>query len=332
MAQYSDEVWVALRSVWESTHKITWAKLIEVVGELMGCEMPALSVITRRAKQQKWTKDSKLSLEQLTAKELNQLLVDNGVNVKGIHECKTVNVKNENTENNQEVISNSKNENVKNNKNKSLKNNEKDEKCKKSDNENVKKGKNVKNESENVKDDEMGIVTIGEIPFIDGKKHTKKFHLNSAIVIRNTRNNLARLSDCITDTFEALAVVRDEIASLDLNDIGEKEAQSIKFKMAVTSQFIEQNLKQSITLANAAKTESLFWGFELEELKDKEEQQAKRTAVMNSSMERLAEAKRIMAEGKQRAIDRIDEIQQLNQQLEEDGEFSDGEQVVYEED
>lgn len=324
MAQYSDEVWVALRSVWEATHKITWAKLIEVVGKRMGCEMPALSVITRRAKQQKWTKDSKLSLEQLTAKELNQILVDNGVNVNGIHECKNINVKNENLESNQGVSGNSKNENVKTNKNKSLKNKGKDEKCKKSDNENVKK-------DENVKDDEMGIVTIGKIPFIDGKKHTKKFHLNSAIVIRNTRNNLARLSDCITDTFEGLAVVRNEIASLDLNNITEEQAQSIKFKMAVTSQFIEQNLKQSITLANTAKTEALYWGFEIEELKDKEEQQAKRTAVMNNHMERLAEAKRKMAEGKQEAINRIDSIQQLNRQLEEDGEFADGEQVAYEE-
>lgn len=46
---------------------------------------------------------------------------------------------------------------------------------------------------------------------------------------------------------------------MDVMTAGEAEINAIKFKMSVTSQMIEQNLKQSITIANVARTEAMFW-------------------------------------------------------------------------
>ena len=78
----------------------------------------------------------------------------------------------------------------------------------------------------------------------------------------------------------------------------------LKFKMGLISQIVDLNVKQSITLANIAKSEALFWGFEVEELKDQSEVQAKRSATISDAEERMRIAKEKMATDKKAAFAR----------------------------
>jgi len=64
--------------------------------------------------------------------------------------------------------------------------------------------------------------------------------------------------------------IRDEVLQIDINGPVTEEAEQIisnlKFKMGLISQIVDLNVKQSITLANIARSEAMFWGFELEDL------------------------------------------------------------------
>lgn len=53
---YSNEVWVAIKTLWESVPKISLTDLRNQVGETMGCSMPTESVIARKIKDKKWKK------------------------------------------------------------------------------------------------------------------------------------------------------------------------------------------------------------------------------------------------------------------------------------
>ena len=53
---YPDEVWVAIKTLWESVPKITLPEVRRQVGEAMDCETPSEQVIGRKIKAQKWKK------------------------------------------------------------------------------------------------------------------------------------------------------------------------------------------------------------------------------------------------------------------------------------
>lgn len=221
---YSDEVWNMLRLVWESSPKITWQALADQVSEKLGREVPASSVIRRRAISEGWKKNIS-SLVGKDAKSLNDEIEKQGGH-KNSHDNDPV--KSDTQKNDSECQNDIKN-----------------------DNQRSKKSKTKINDVV-IYDSE----SAGREKLIHDIKERK---LSAAKVVRKTRNNLAKLSHFITDTLDSLGGVRDELQSMDVMTAGEAEINAIKFKMSVTSQMIEQNLKQSITIANVARTEAMFW-------------------------------------------------------------------------
>ena len=67
---YPQEVWDRLKKVFETSPKLTWQQLVDLVGEEMGCDMPSASVVRRKALAEKWKKRTK-SLVKKSARELN---------------------------------------------------------------------------------------------------------------------------------------------------------------------------------------------------------------------------------------------------------------------
>ena len=53
---YPNEVWVALKALWESVPKISLTEVRNQVGDSMKCSMPTESVIARKIKDKKWKK------------------------------------------------------------------------------------------------------------------------------------------------------------------------------------------------------------------------------------------------------------------------------------
>lgn len=53
---YSDEVWLAIRTLWESVPKISWREVLEQVGAALRAEMPSPSVCRRRSQREGWQK------------------------------------------------------------------------------------------------------------------------------------------------------------------------------------------------------------------------------------------------------------------------------------
>ena len=102
----------------------------------------------------------------------------------------------------------------------------------------------------------------------------------------------------------SLESVRKDLQDLDLATASEDDIGMIKFKMAITSQMIEQNVKQSISIANVAKIDAMFWGLTEEDLKDQSEVQAKRSATIAGAEERMRIAKEKMATDKKAAFAR----------------------------
>ena len=146
----------------------------------------------------------------------------------------------------------------------------------------------------------------------DSDDRVQKTKLTSASIIKKNRYRLAGLGELAGDTIDSVIHIRDEVLQIDINGPITEETEQIfknvKFKMGLISQIVELNVKQSITLANIARSEALFWGFELEDLKDLSEVQARRTAVVSDAERKLQEAKEKMKEGKRAAFQRKLEI------------------------
>ena len=259
---YSQEIWDRLKAVYESSPKITWQKLVDQVGEELGCEMPSPSVVRRKAIAEKWKKCTK-NLVKKTARELN-------TEIKKLTRKKTSQESSQSTEN-------------------------------KGDNSSQ---NNVKNPS-----------NIAEI-WGQKSKPENEFskadfnRLTSAQIIKQNRYRLANLGELAGDTITSVIHIRDEVLKLDVSNLDPEDKEAIniinglKFKMGLISQIVDLNVKQSITLANIAKSEALFWGFELEELKDQTEVQSKRSAVIAGAEEKLRLAKEKMAADKKAAFAR----------------------------
>lgn len=259
---YSQEIWDRLKAVYESSPKITWQKLVDQVGEELGCEMPSPSVVRRKAIAEKWKKCTK-NLVKKTARELN-------TEIKKMTRKKTSQESSQSTENKGDSSSQN----------------------------------NVKNPS-----------NIAEIwgqkskPENDFSKADFN-RLTSAQIIKQNRYRLANLGELAGDTITSVIHIRDEVLKLDVSNLDPEDKEAIniinglKFKMGLISQIVDLNVKQSITLANIAKSEALFWGFELEELKDQTEVQSKRSAVIAGAEEKLRLAKEKMAADKKAAFAR----------------------------
>jgi hypothetical protein len=146
----------------------------------------------------------------------------------------------------------------------------------------------------------------------DSDDRVQKTKLTSASIIKKNRYRLAGLGELAGDTIDSVIHIRDEVLQIDINGPITEETEhifkNVKFKMGLISQIVELNVKQSITLANIARSEALFWGFELEDLKDLSEVQARRTAVVSDAERKLEEAKAKMKEGKRAAFQRKLEI------------------------
>lgn len=280
---YPDEVWAFLRSTWESSPKITWAALAQTAQDELGIDVPSPSVICRRSKSEKWQKAVKKAVKKSNKSLARETVkkTTESVSKMGSSRVKngTHNAKNSNTENDIENHEKSDTQRVKN-----------DVKL-------VKFDSQKEQESEKFKNSE----------------------LTALKVVKKTRDNLAKLSDFARDTLDSLTHVRDELQNMDFQTATEDEVQAIKFKMGITSQMIEQNLKQSITLTNLAKSEAMFWGLEFDELKDKQEQQARRTAVMNASNDKLEQAKLEMERTKKAQFLKQLEIIEMARDIEQSG-------------
>lgn len=259
---YSQEIWDRLKLVYESSPKITWQKLVDQVGEELGCEMPSPSVVRRKAIAEKWKKCTK-NLVKKTARELNS-------EIKKLTSKMTSQKEIQSTENKEENDSQ----------------------------------KSVKNPS--------NIAEIWGQKSKSDKGFTKADlnRLTSAQIIQQNRHRLADLGQLAGDTITSVIHIRDEVLKLDVSNLDPEDQEAIKiinglkFKMGLISQIVDLNVKQSITLANIAKSEALFWGFEMEELKDQSEIQAKRSAAIDGAEERMKIAKEKMATDKKAAFAR----------------------------
>lgn len=259
---YSQEIWDRLKLVYESSPKITWQKLVDQVGEELGCEMPSPSVVRRKAIAEKWKKCTK-NLVKKTARELNN-------EIKKLTRKKTSQESTQSSEN---------------------------------------KGEN---------DSQNNVKNPSNIVDIWGQKSKEKNEfskaglnrLTSAQIIQNNRYRLADLGQLAGDTITSVIHIRDEVLQLDISNLNAEDAEALKiinglkFKMGLISQIVDLNVKQSITLANIAKSEALFWGFEIEELKDQSEVQSKRSAVVSGAEERMRLAKEKMTTDKKAAFAR----------------------------
>lgn len=262
--EYPAEIWARLREVWETSPKITWDNLVKQVGEELGCDVPSGSVVRRKSLTEKWKKKAK-GLVKKNARELNK-------EIKKL----TNDLTSQNDSQNNSQDDDIQTENA--------------------------SQKSVKNQSEIV-------VRNGQNQQNTQQKNTTYInHLTAATIIKKNRARLADLGDLAGDTITSVIHIRDEVINLDLEGLDEAATDlalnKIKFKMGLINQVVELNMKQSITLSNIAKAEAIFWGLEIEDLKDQSEMQSRRTAVIEDSSAKLAAAREQMALKKKEAFKR----------------------------
>ncbi|MGE3921084.1 MAG: hypothetical protein AB7F64_09190 [Gammaproteobacteria bacterium] len=53
---YPDDVWEAIKLIWESMPKISWAEVLRQVAQSMQCEVPSISTVSERRNAEKWVK------------------------------------------------------------------------------------------------------------------------------------------------------------------------------------------------------------------------------------------------------------------------------------
>ncbi|HID0299582.1 TPA: hypothetical protein ACXAV0_002553 [Acinetobacter baumannii] len=133
-----------------------------------------------------------------------------------------------------------------------------------------------------------------------GRSTVNENYLKSALVVKNNRIRAHKLGELITDTIDSVIHIRDEV--LNLNNPTEDELALVKFKMGLISQVVDLNVKQSISISNIARTEAMFWGLDVDDLKDQSEVQARRSSVISGAEERMAIAKANMKKTKEEAF------------------------------
>ncbi|EGY5284138.1 MULTISPECIES: hypothetical protein [Acinetobacter calcoaceticus/baumannii complex] len=135
-----------------------------------------------------------------------------------------------------------------------------------------------------------------------GRSTVNENYLKSALVVKNNRIRAHKLGELITDTIDSVIHIRDEV--LNLNNPTEEQLALVKFKMGLICQVVDLNVKQSISISNIARTEAMFWGLDVDDLKDQSEVQARRSSVISGAEERMAIAKANMKKKKEEAFKR----------------------------
>ncbi|MFH3965092.1 hypothetical protein WDA57_20805 [Acinetobacter nosocomialis] len=133
-----------------------------------------------------------------------------------------------------------------------------------------------------------------------GRSTVNENYLKSALVVKNNRIRAHKLGELITDTIDSVIHIRDEV--LNLNNPTEEQLALVKFKMGLICQVVDLNVKQSISISNIARTEAMFWGLDVDDLKDQSEVQARRSSVISGAEERMAIAKANMKKKKEEAF------------------------------
>ncbi|CAM0661154.1 hypothetical protein [Acinetobacter baumannii] len=133
-----------------------------------------------------------------------------------------------------------------------------------------------------------------------GRSTVNENYLKSALAVKNNRIRAHKLGELITDTIDSVIHIRDEV--LNLNNPTEEQLALVKFKMGLICQVVDLNVKQSISISNIAKTEAMFWGLDVDDLKDQSEVQARRSSVISGAEERMAIAKANMKKKKEEAF------------------------------
>ncbi|WP_289344743.1 hypothetical protein [Acinetobacter baumannii] len=135
-----------------------------------------------------------------------------------------------------------------------------------------------------------------------GRSTVNENYLKSALVVKNNRIRAHKLGELITDTIDSVIHIRDEVQNL--NNPTEEQLALVKFKMGLICQVVDLNVKQSISISNIARTEAMFWGLDVDDLKDQSEVQARRSSVISGAEERMAIAKANMKKKKEEAFKR----------------------------
>lgn len=84
---YPDDVWLAIKTLWESVPKISWAEVLRQVGESMQCEVPSQQACINRQNKEKWKK------KRLRGDLKSDLKINNENQVSGVdkNQLKTIN-------------------------------------------------------------------------------------------------------------------------------------------------------------------------------------------------------------------------------------------------
>jgi hypothetical protein len=175
-------------------------------------------------------------------------------------------------------------------------------------------GQDVSQDSENKQknDNQNSVKKTSNIAEIDGQNSNNngksnggnstinENYLKSAIVVKNNRVRAHKLGELITDTIDSVIHIRDEV--LNLSNPTEEQLALVKFKMGLICQVVDLNVKQSISISNIARTEAMFWGLDVDDLKDQSEVQARRSSVIAGAEDRMAIAKANMKKKKEEAF------------------------------
>lgn len=125
--------------------------------------------------------------------------------------------------------------------------------------------------------------------------------LTAAKVIIKHRQRSANLGVLVDDTIEGLIAIKEEMQS---KEVSVEQLEIIQGRLAILAGMTELTEKLSRAVEKVAKVDTVFWGLELDELKDQAEATAKRNQIIEHSDALLEEQKRIMRENQLAAIQR----------------------------
>lgn len=278
---YPDKVWNLLKEVWESTPKITWQKLTEVVSKELGCDVPHFTNVRKRSISECWKKKPEQYVQK-TNSELNKVIRDAGGKLPGA--AKISAKKSAKSQKNSDTFS--------------------DKNIEKSNSNNDLGGEYIP------KKNTSGLIFSG-----------RKNEVSAAMMIRKIRHQTIDLSNMLDEVISAAKDIKSEYENL-INQPGEPDIDAqdkLRGRMSFNSQVTRDLREQTFVLSELSKITAAFWGLELDDLKDKSEQEAQRTAIANAATDKLAESKRLMREQKKEAFMRQLEYVEMSKEIEENG-------------
>lgn len=186
----------------------------------------------------------------------------------------------------------------------------------------IKKVENVKKITVKAKKVEESEAVEGEyIPANTSTVTNDLDRRNSALtatkVIKRNRYVASDICKIVVDGVEKLNELKDEIFSLQEYD--EDEINLIKEKFNKLNQIVSMGDSISRIFERTSKIEAVYWGLNIDDLKDQSEEIAKRNVHIENAQERLAAAKEKMAQDKVAAFKRKLEIIEMAEEIENEG-------------